>query len=209
MKPQSPNSDTSSAVREAQRASTKGLRRRTLSQIASDRTNQIVFAVTVFSVAVGYSVLLPFDYTQRVSFANWHYLDAGLFAFALAFALAIGFVFTLQVHAMRSVIRQRASALTGFAALAGLLPSFLCCSPIVPTLVGLFGASTATTYQATGTVQYFFATRQSLILSTSLVLVLLAGLWSFRRVVRSSCLSSVSCVTTRVETDLVRDGRMK
>jgi hypothetical protein len=117
------------------------LRRRTLSQIASDRTNQILFAVTVFSVAVGYSVSLPFDYTRRVSFANWHYLDAGLFAFVLA----IGFVLTLQVHAMRLVIRKRAGALTGFAALAGLLPSFLCCSPIVPTLVGLFEVSTATT----------------------------------------------------------------
>ena len=164
-----------------------------LREIARDQSNQVVFVTTTLVVAFGYSVLLPFAYTQRVSLANWHYLDARLVAFAVAFGLTIGLVVSLQVYAMRRIIRQRSAAITGLAAIGGLLPSFLCCSPIVPTLLSIFGASAATTYRSTGTVQYFFATQQNLILSLSLAFVIATALWSFHKVARATCFSQDSC----------------
>ena len=167
--------------------------RRALREIARDQSNRVVFITTTLVVAFGYSVLLPFAYTQRVSLANWHYLDARLVAFAVAFGVTIGLVISLQVYAMRRIIRQRSAAITGLAAIGGLLPSFLCCSPIVPTLLSIFGASAATSYRSTGTVQYFFATQQNLILSLSLVFVVATALWSFHKVAMATCFTQDSC----------------
>jgi hypothetical protein len=181
--------------------------RRALGDFAGDRVNQIVYTLTTLVVAFGYSVLLPFDYTQRVSFANWDYLNVRLLAFTVAFGLTIGLVVTLQVHAVRQVIRQRSGAVTGLAAAVSLLPSFLCCTPVVPTILGVFGASAATTYRTTGTVQYFFATQQNLLLGTSLGFVVLAGLWGFRRMARAGCLTGEGCTPVNTPTDSVREDR--
>ena len=44
-----------------------------IGEVAGDRVDRIVFAAIAAGAGFGYSVLLPFDYTQRVSFANWQY----------------------------------------------------------------------------------------------------------------------------------------
>src|SRR6266566_9472989 len=74
-------------------------------EVAGDRVNRIVFAAVAAVAALGYSVLLPFDYTQRVSFANWQYFGPRYAAFTVAFALGLAWVVTLQVHAMRWIAR--------------------------------------------------------------------------------------------------------
>ena len=42
-----------------------------LRDLSTDRVNQVVFATVALMVGVGYSVMLPYAYTQRVSFRNW------------------------------------------------------------------------------------------------------------------------------------------
>jgi hypothetical protein len=170
---------------------------------ARDRVNQVVFVAVLLAVGFGDSILLPFDFTQRISLANWQYFDARYVAFTVAFAIAMAWVITLQVHAMRvvSANARRSSAprrggpLGALAAVVSLLPSFLCCSPIVPTLVGLLGLSATTQLRTTGRIEYFFATKQDLLLLASLALVLGSGLWSMRKLVRASCLADDCCAT--------------
>jgi len=172
-----------------------------LGSAARDRVNQVVFVVVLVAVGFGDSILLPFDFTQRISFANWQYFDARYVAFTVAFAFAMAWVITLQVHAMRvvSANARRSSAprrggpLGALAAVVSLLPSFLCCSPIVPTLVGVLGLSATTQLRTTGRIEYFFATKQDLLLLGSLALVVGSGLWSMRKLVRASCLSDECC----------------
>jgi hypothetical protein len=168
-------------------------------EVVGDRVNRIVFAAVAAVAALGYSVLLPFDYTQRVSFANWHYFGLRYAAFTAAFALGLAWVATLQVHAMRRIARNarggagrpRRGGLTGaLAAVVSLLPSFLCCSPVVPTLVGLIGLSAATQLRTTGTITYFFATRQDWLLGGALAVLAASGLWSVRKLARASCLAA-------------------
>src|SRR5229473_1149611 len=77
-------------------------------EVAGDRIDQIVFAAVAVAAGFGYSVLLPFDYTQRVSFANWQYFGPRYAAFTFAFALGMAWVLTLQVHAMRQIARNAA-----------------------------------------------------------------------------------------------------
>jgi len=169
-------------------------------EVAGDRVNQIVFAAVAAAAGFGYSVLLPFDYTQRVSFANWQYFGPRYAAFTAGFAVGLAWVVTLQVHAMRRIARTARAGRPGRGGLAGalaavvsLLPSLLCCSPVVPTLVGLIGLPAATQLRTTGTVTYFFATRQDWLLGGALALLAASGLWSVRKLARASCLASECC----------------
>jgi hypothetical protein len=170
-------------------------------EVARDRADQMVFAAVAIGAGLGYSVLLPFDYTQRISLANWQYFGPRYAAFTAAFALGLAWVATLQVHAMRKIARTAASSgrprrggLGGaLAAAVSLLPSFLCCSPVVPTLVSLIGLPVATQLRTTGTITYFFATRQDWLLAGALVVLAASGAWSVRKLARAACLAQDCC----------------
>ncbi len=175
-------------------------------EVAADRVNRVVFVAVAAAVSFGYSILLPFDFTQRLSFANWHYLDARYLFFVVVFALGMAWVLTLQVHAMRRIAREASqdSPRTGgpagaVAAVVSLLPSFLCCSPVVPTVVGLLGLSAATRLRTTGRIQYFFATKQDWLLLGALALLVGSGLWSTRKLARARCLADQCQAAPTVE----------
>jgi hypothetical protein len=153
------------------------------------------------SVGVGvaflYTILLPFNYTQRFELANWHYLDAYLLAWSLVLGLGMGLVVSVQVYSMRRIARARAAsgAAGGVAFVASLLPSFLCCTPIVPTLLAFVGVSGVGLYGTTGALQHFFASHQSEFLAASLVLLAATGWWGLRKVATAGCLSEAGCDT--------------
>jgi hypothetical protein len=67
------------------------------------RVARIVFVTTAVAVGIGYSLLLPFAFTQRISFANWGFLDARYVRFSIAFALGLAWVVALQVQGARRV----------------------------------------------------------------------------------------------------------
>lgn len=169
-------------------------RRNVVPDLLADHINQAVFVVTAVVVGVGYSVLLPFAYTQRVTWHNWHYLDARYVAFSVAFGLTTGWIVAVQTFAMRRVAAQRGSALGGTGAVLGLLPSFLCCTPVVPTVLSFVGLSGATLTRTSGRTQHFFATKQNLILAASLALVVSAAIWGTRRLHRAICMNGTGCV---------------
>jgi hypothetical protein len=171
-----------------------------IGEVAGDRVDRIVFAAVAVVAGFGYSVLLPFDYTQRVSFANWQYFGPRYAAFAAGFALGLAWLVMLQVHAMRRIARNatagrpRRGGLAGaLAAVVSLLPSLLCCSPVVPTLVGLIGLPAATQLRTTGTITYFFAIRQDWLLGGALALLAASGLWSVRKLACAACLAAEGC----------------
>jgi hypothetical protein len=171
-------------------------------EVAADRAGRLVFAVTTLLVGLGYSLLLPFASTQRISFANWDYLDARYVLFSVAFALGLGWLVTLQVHAARRIASNaagdqpagRTGPLGAFAAVISVLPSLLCCSPILPTLIGLIGLSATTRLTTTVQLQHFFATKENLLLAGALGLLLLSGLWSMRKLSRATCLTDECCI---------------
>ena len=174
--------------------------RAVIREVAGDRVDRIVFAAVAAVAGFGYSVLLPFDYTQRVSFVNWQYFGPRYAAFTVAFALGLAWVVMLQVHAMRRIARnatagrpRRGGPAGVLAAVVSLLPSLLCCSPVVPTLVGLAGLPAAARLRTTGTITYFFATRQDWLLGGALALLAASGLWSVRKLARAACLAGDGC----------------
>jgi hypothetical protein len=149
------------------------------------------FAVLAAAVALLYTVLLPFDYTQRFELANWQYLNPGLLTWAIVLGVAMALVLSVQVYAMRrvAVARARTGAAGGVAFVVSLLSSFLCCTPIVPTLLAFVGVSGAGLYSTSSNLQYFFATNQTGLLAGSLALLVASGWWGLRKVARAACLS--------------------
>lgn len=146
-------------------------------------------------VTFAYSLLLPFDYTQRFELANWDYLDARLLAWAIALGLFMGLVVSVQVYAMRKVVAARTAsgAVGGVAFVVSLLPSFLCCTPIIPSALAFVGVSGVGLYTTTGTLQHFFAVHQNELLAASLALLVLMVWWGLRKVARAACLSDDGC----------------
>jgi hypothetical protein len=168
-------------------------------ELTRDHVNQAVFVFVTLVVGLGYSLLLPFSFTQRLSLDNWQYLDARFVVFSLAFGLAMGWLIATQTYAMRRVIHQRGGTLAGTGAVLGVLPSLLCCSPVVPTLLGFVGLSGVGLSHASGRIQSFFATNQNLILAVSLAVVVLAALTVTRRIVRAVCLNHEGCEPERIK----------
>ncbi|MHB1509318.1 MAG: hypothetical protein ACYCST_09815 [Acidimicrobiales bacterium] len=166
-----------------------------LKDVAGGRANRVVFLVAALVVAFAYSVLLPFAYTQRLSLANWHYLDAYLVAWSVVLGLAMGLVVMVQVHAMRRVAAARASngAAGGLAFVVSLATSMLCCTPFIATFLAFIGVSGADLYTTTGVLQHFFAVHETEFLSTSLALLAATGWWGLRKIGRAACLSGDGC----------------
>jgi hypothetical protein len=167
-----------------------------LRSLASDRVSRISFAVVAVLVGTGYSVLLPFEFTQRISWRNWHYLDARSVAFSVALGLATAWIVAVQVFATRRVIRVRGSGIAGAGTVLGLLPSLLCCTPIVPTLLSVVGLSGAGLAGTSSRTQAFLAANQDAILIVSLALVLATAIWATRCLLRAACLTSDGCAVT-------------
>ncbi len=159
------------------------------------------FLIASGVVAFFYTLLLPFDYTQRFELANWDYLDAYLLTWAIVLGLAMGLVLSVQVYAMRMVAARATSGAAGGAAFGvSLLPSFLCCTPIVPSVLAFVGLSGVGLYTTTGTLQHFFAVHQTEFLAASLALLALMAWWGLRKVARAACLSEKGCKVDRART---------
>ena len=168
-----------------------------LRAVATDRVNVLLFAVLTVAVTAGYSLMLPFAFTQRLSLRNWQFLTPRLVAFAVALGVGMGFLLTVQVHAFRRAVAARRAtgdkALSGFALLVSLLPTFLCCTPVIPTVLATFGLSAISVYSTTRSLQRFFGTHQTAFIVASLALLALTAWWSLRRVARAECLSDAGC----------------
>lgn len=162
-----------------------------LVQLFSIRSTRIVFLTTAVVVMLAYFVLLPFDYTQQISLGNLHYLSVRLVGWSLVLGLSMALVIALQAYSIRTlaVAKGRSGTVGAVAFLASLLPSLLCCTPIVPTVLALIGLSTVSLYGATGAVQYFMATRQNYVLLFSLVVMAASAVWSLRKISQAMCLT--------------------
>lgn len=148
---------------------------------------RILFAALCASFTLLYTVLLPFAYTQRLSFHNWRYLNPELAGFSLVFGLLLGWIATLQIYALSCRARGRPRGLSAGATVVGLLPGLLCCTPVVPSLLAALGASTAGIYGLSGPIQGFFAVHETDFLAGSALLLAVAAAWSTRLAGRSTC----------------------
>lgn len=140
-------------------------------------------ALGLFALALAvYVFTLPAAYTGGViGLISLRTLTAELLFFALALSALLSLALTLNIYAFRASLRRRGSGLTFGAVIASLLPAGICCTPLVPTLLAILGASTPQIFGLTGRIQGVFATYEPLFLSVALILLL----FSLRLVTRN------------------------
>ena len=145
-------------------------------------------ALGIFALAVTlYVFTLPAAYTGGViGLISLRYLTVELLFFAVALAALLSLALTLNIYAFRASLRRSSGGLTLGALLSSVLSASLCCTPLVPTLLAILGASTPQIFGLTGRIQGFFATYEPLILTFALIL-LLFSLHLTGRTILGSC----------------------
>ncbi len=133
-----------------------------------------ILALLLFvAFALFYLVTLPATFTGgRIGWVSLRFLTPTLAAFAVALAAAAALTFTLAVYGFRTAAATGARGTGLLGGVVAILPSMLCCTPVIPTLLALLGASTPTLFTLSGRIQGFFATWEIPILTFALLLLL-------------------------------------
>jgi len=122
-----------------------------------------------------YIFILPATYTGgRIGFISLHFLTWRLavfsFVMALLIALLISFIF-FMIHSFRQGSGVNKSVVTG-GFLGSILPPLLCCSPLIPSFIGIFGAVSPGVFSFSGAIQGFIAVNENYILLGAMLLLL-------------------------------------
>lgn len=169
--------------------------------MVADRAGQLTFGLLAATITVGYTILLPFASTQRLTIRNWQFLTGRLLGFAIALGFGMALVLTVQVYALRRAAAARRAAaggaMSGFAMVLSLMPTFLCCTPIIPTVLASVGLSAVSVYSTTGSLQHFFAVHETAFFLASLAMLAGTGWWSLRRLAHAACLTDAGCPAPR------------
>ena len=165
------------------------------SQVFRQRRYLGIWLGLAIVVSLVYSLVLPMKYTTTLSFGNWDFLNPTLVVASIGLGVAMGLVLTLQLYASSGVRNSRSKVAGSAALVTGVLPSLLCCSPIIPTLLGLIGFSTLGIYGTTGVIQGFFSRYENEFLLLSLTLFVASAVLALRKIASASCLSDDGCKT--------------
>ncbi len=122
-----------------------------------------------------YLFLLPSAFTAgSIGLISLRYLNAELAIFSVLLAALLSLSLALNIYAFRSSARRKGRALTAGALVSSLLPSTLCCTPVVPTIMAFMGASTLQIFGLAGKVQGFVAAYETAFLSLASILLLIS-----------------------------------
>ena len=122
-----------------------------------------------------YLFLLPSAFTGgSIGLISLRYLNAELMIFSLLLAGLLSLSLALNIYAFRTSTRRKGSVLTAGALASSLLPSTLCCTPAVPTILAFLGASAPQIFGLSGRVQGFIATYETAFLSLASILLLIS-----------------------------------
>lgn len=133
-------------------------------------------ATTLFLLFLAfYVVTLPAKYTGgAIGLVSLRYLSAGLTALSVVLALLLSLAVTLNLHAFRASLRRRSATLGVSAVLASLVPTSMCCTSLVPSVLAALGASTPQIFALSGRIQGTVTRAEPFILALSVLLLLLA-----------------------------------
>ncbi|GEM_PF-739180 len=145
-------------------------------------------ALVLFLGILGfYLVTLPSTYTGgAVGFLALRYLTGDLAACSAVLAALLSLTITVNVYGFRTSARQRGAVLSVGAVLASVVPSSVCCTSLVPSVLAALGGSTVQIFGLAGRIQGGIARFQMVSLVTAIVLLLLS-LYLAASTVATSC----------------------
>lgn len=143
--------------------------------VFSKRKYAGIGAVSFILFFTFYIFTLPATYTGgRVGFVSLQFLTWKLAAFSFVMAVLISLIISFilfMVFSFRQSGRINKSVITG-GFLGSILPPLLCCSPLIPSFIGIFGAVAPGVFSFGGAIQGFIAVNEDYILSGAILLLL-------------------------------------
>ena len=148
-----------------------------MTQNCRSRSNRhtIGLGITLWGVTVlvGITMLLLANFGAPV----WATIASALWLFTAGFPTTLAVIVTaysLNVYAYRAMADRRSCRVTAGAMFSSILPTSICCTPVVPTLLAVLGASTPQIFGIGGQIQGFFATYEMPILMLALAFMIFA-----------------------------------
>lgn len=112
------------------------------------------FLVMSFAISSLYVVLLPSLPLGSVNLQVVRFITPFQVAFAVIFGLLLSLVILLNIYSARYRVKG-AKAITVGSILASAVNG-LCCTPVVPSLIAFFGASSSVVFEYAPPIQAFF-----------------------------------------------------
>lgn len=128
--------------------------RNTMSMVFSQRKYAVTFLILSALVSVFYLFLLPSLPDGTFTLYAIAFITPLQVAFAFVFGILFSLVAVLNVYSFK-IRAAGANGLTVGSILASLVNG-LCCTPLIPTLLALFGASTPVLFEYSPRIQAFF-----------------------------------------------------
>ena len=146
-------------------------------KLVYQKPNQILLTFGLFLfIFFLYLFLLPATFTGgKIGLFSFKFLTPLIIFFAFWLALFFALTLTFIIYSFRQRIKIVSKKESILAVFLAVLPGFLCCSPFLPTLLIIFGASTPAVFGLIGPLQGFFVTYRFYFYLASLVLVI----WAF------------------------------
>lgn len=103
-----------------------------------------------------YMILLPSLLLGKITLQSLGYLTSLDFAFSVLMGPTLSLVVVMNLYALRraKACSRKAVALS---IVTGILPNSLCCTTIIPTLIGLLAVSTSVLFTVSPAIQAFIA----------------------------------------------------
>ncbi len=122
-----------------------------------------------------YIFTLPATYTGgRVGLVSIQFLTFKLAIFSFFMAIFVSLIVSFILFMVFSFRQNRGinKSLIAGGFLGSILPPLLCCSPLIPSFIGIFGAVAPGVFSFSGAIQGFIAVNEDYILSGSIILLL-------------------------------------
>lgn len=154
-----------------------------IGKVFKERFYTLVFSVLFASILIVYSYLLIGSATGIFDFGEYYlYFDIGS---AAAISFLISLVITLNIYAYR-LKSKTSKKLTIGSVLSAVLPSSLCCTSIVPSILAVAGMSTPFIVENTGKIQSIFSVYGPAFIGIGIAAAF-AGLIQINKNISSSC----------------------
>jgi hypothetical protein len=140
------------------------------------------------------SVLVTVVYAYLLSFSSLNLGNVprilGISVYEVLVSLLLGTMFSLILTMSAFSIKRnlKSSERMGIGALiASIIPSSLCCTALVPSLLSIAGASTATIIGVTGKIQGPFASLEPVFIIAAIVIMFFGIVQSSKRIYAGCC----------------------
>ncbi len=159
-----------------------------LKTVLASRGYQLITVLSFVVFLLIYLTTLPASYTGGYSsFEALEYLNATLVSFSVLMAGLVTLLVPLVIYLIKEGQKASKSSAAG-GVLIGVLAPILCCSPLLPLLMGFIAALIPTMFGTLGVqVQGFIATHQIELFTAASLLLFVALYQNAKKVTQGAC----------------------